>query len=122
MADNKIDIKNTNGQMNIVGNQFGGTNSSVHINYSEAQTGGAGKKPDGDQQIAQEIIDTQVALLTQTRRTLAIYLKQQAAIGVNLAPAHIINGIQDARREINRLKLVLQGWNVPVTDLPDDKP
>ena len=119
MPKNETNITNTNGQLNMVGNQFNTTNSSVKISYAEEKAGKEDLSPEAQEQAAPELVETQRAMLEQFRRTLAVYLKQQAVMGY-AAPAHIVLGIQDARHHIERIKAMLREWNVAVTDLPDD--
>lgn len=69
---------------------------------------------------SQEEIAHQQTLLTTYRRTLAHYLKQQAALGEAYAPPAVAHGIAEARNNIQRIKRTLRGWNVPVDDYPDD--
>ncbi len=64
---------------------------------------------------------TQQKLLLQTyRRTLAVYIQQQAAIGRAFSSPAIVNGIAETRREIQRIKALLRSANVDVEDGPDD--
>ena len=71
-------------------------------------------------EVSQEAIDDQRELLAAHRRTLAVYLKQQAALGSAYAPPGVANGIHEARAGIQRAKASLRAWGVAVTDLPDD--
>lgn len=68
----------------------------------------------------QDILDQQEILETY-RRTLAVYLRQQAAAGNAQASPMTINGIREARENIRRIKEVLQSWGVAATDHPDDE-
>jgi hypothetical protein len=70
--------------------------------------------------VSQEAIDDQRELLAAHRRTLAVYLKQQAALGSAYAPPGVANGIREAREGIGRAKASLRAWGVDVADLPDD--
>jgi len=70
---------------------------------------------------SQEDIDVQQELLATHRRNLSNYLRQQARIGVDYVPPAILNGIQDARDNIRRIKKVLRGWNIRVEDHPNDE-
>jgi len=70
--------------------------------------------------ISPEAIDDQRELLAAHRRTLAVYLKQQAALGSAYAPPGVANGIREARDGIRRGKVSLRAWGVDATDLPDD--
>jgi hypothetical protein len=72
-------------------------------------------------EVAQEAIDDQRELLAAHRRTLAVYLKQQAALGSAFAPPGVANGIHEARVGIQRAKASLRAWGVDVADLPDDE-
>lgn len=65
-------------------------------------------------------ITHQQTLLSTYRRNLGYYLKQQAALGEAYAPPGVLNGIMEARSNIQRIKQVLRGWGVAVEDLPDD--
>jgi hypothetical protein len=65
-------------------------------------------------------IRQQQELLHTHRRTLATYLKQQAALGSAFAPPGIAHGIYEARTAIAHIKAVLRGWGVAVDDYPDD--
>jgi hypothetical protein len=69
---------------------------------------------------SQEEIDHQQTLLATHRRTLAHYLKQQAALGEAYAPPVVSGGIREARANILRIKQILRGWKVSVDDQPDD--
>src|SRR5690242_3666431 len=70
----------------------------------------------------QEDIDGQQQLLSLYRRTLAQYLRQQAQLGSAYAPPSILNGIEEVRENIRRIKDVLRTWDVSVPDHPDDDP
>jgi hypothetical protein len=54
--------------------------------------------------------------LAAHRRTLAVYLRQLANLGVEHAPPSVHNGIVEARREIARLKAALRDAGVAVVD------
>ncbi len=69
----------------------------------------------------QEDIEVQRELLAAHRRTLSIYLRQLASSGFVHAPPTVLNGIQEARGNIARIKTVLRDWGVEVEDLPDDR-
>jgi hypothetical protein len=69
---------------------------------------------------SQEDIEAQQELLAAHRRTLAHLLIQQAQFGAGYAPAHVSNGIQEARDNIARVKRNLRDWDVHVEDHPDD--
>jgi hypothetical protein len=66
-------------------------------------------------------INNQIELLDAHRRTLAIYLKQQARLGSDFAPPGVENGIHDARVAIRHVKTTLRAWGAPVDDHPDDE-
>lgn len=68
----------------------------------------------------QEIRDQQELLETH-RRTLAIYLRQQAITGPPYAPPAVIHGIRESRDNIQRIKSILRAWKVAVEDHPDDE-
>ena len=68
----------------------------------------------------QEEISHQQSLLTIHRRTLAHYLSQQATLGAAYIPPGVVNGIWEARNNIQRIKQILRAWNVSVQDHPDD--
>jgi len=61
----------------------------------------------------------QLELLAAHRRTLAVYLRQQAELGV-LAPPGVVNGIETTRAEIRRIKKALRDSGVQVEDEPND--
>jgi hypothetical protein len=71
--------------------------------------------------VNQEDIDEQQELLEAHRRTLAVYLKQQAKLGSAYAPPGVINGIREARAGIRHVKATLQGWGIVIADYPDDE-
>lgn len=71
-------------------------------------------------EVSQEAIDDQRELLEAHRRTLAVYLKQSAALGSAYAPPAVANGMHEARAGIRRAKASLRAWGVDVADLPDD--
>src|SRR6266542_989467 len=64
----------------------------------------------------QEAITQQLALLAAHRRTLAVYLRQQAELGV-LAPPGIINGIAETQNVIRPIKDQLRADGVLVGGL-----
>src|SRR5690349_10308871 len=68
-----------------------------------------------------EDIDAQKVRLQTYRKSLQIYLQQLAILGTTQAPAHIIHNISECRHNIHRIKAILQNWNVPVDDHPDDE-
>lgn len=71
-------------------------------------------------EIAREVLHQQ-KLLDIHRTTLLTYLKQVGRIGENQATPIMINSIAHARDEIEKIKAILRGWNVPVEDLPEDE-
>jgi 3-keto-disaccharide hydrolase len=71
--------------------------------------------------LSQEAINEQLQLLATYRRTLAVYLQQQAAIGKTFSPPALVSGIDEARGNIQRIKTVLHTTSVEVPDNPDDE-
>lgn len=69
----------------------------------------------------QEEIDGQKQLIAYYRRTLAVYLQQQAQIGGAYIPPSVINGIHEARENIYRIKNTLKEWGVFIEDHLDDE-
>lgn len=69
-----------------------------------------------------EDISEQIELLSAHRRTLALYLKQQATLGETFTPTSIIYGIDDSRQNIQRIKENLRHWGVSVEDSTLDEP
>jgi len=67
-----------------------------------------------------EEIAGQRQLLANHRSTLAVYINQQALLGVAYAPPGVMNSIRLVRSDIQRIKAILRGWNVPVDDLPGE--
>src|SRR5215217_7100055 len=67
----------------------------------------------------QETIKAQLELLAAHRRTLAVYLRQQAELGV-LAPPGVFNGIAETQSAIRGIKEQLRADGVPVEDEPND--
>ncbi len=67
----------------------------------------------------QETIDAQLELLAVHRRTLAVYLRQQAQLGV-LTPPGVINGIAETQSAIHQIKEQLRADRVSVEDQPND--
>jgi hypothetical protein len=67
----------------------------------------------------QETINAQLELLAAHRRTLAVYLRQQAQLGV-LAPPGVFNGIAEAQSAIRHIKEQLRADGVPIEDEPND--
>lgn len=72
-------------------------------------------------QMGQNEIVRYLDLLDTHRRTLAIYIKQQAAIGQAFSPPALMHGIIEAREEIARIKSALRSAGVEVSDSPDDE-
>ena len=70
--------------------------------------------------LSDEEISQQLALLAIHRRTLAVYRRQQAMLGV-LAPPGVANGIAETSQQLQRLKADLRAAGAPVEDLPDDE-
>jgi WD40 repeat protein len=66
-----------------------------------------------------EDLANQQDLLAAHRRTLAVYLRQQAELGV-LAPPGVVNGIAEACAQIHRVKTNLRSNGMAVEDHPDD--
>jgi len=70
---------------------------------------------------SQEEIADQQELLAIHRRTLAQYLKQQAALTGAFVPPGVVHGLREARDNIRRVKGILRSWGVAVEDHPDDE-
>jgi hypothetical protein len=66
-------------------------------------------------------IAEQQQLLAAHRRTLAVYLRQAAEIGRNFSPPSLINGIDDSRANIRRIKAALTAAGIDVPEDPDDE-
>ena len=71
--------------------------------------------------LSSEEIAQQQHLLMTHRRTLAIYLEQRAELGRAYSPPALINGIEETRSEIRRIKTRLSAAGVTVSDDPDDE-
>ena len=71
--------------------------------------------------LSQEEIDQQVQLLETNRQTLAVYLRQEATIGRAFSPPALVTGIQEARRNIRRIKAELRANGVSVHEDPSDE-
>lgn len=69
----------------------------------------------------QDTINNQLTLLAAHRRTLAHLLIQQAQFSVGHIPAHIANGIAEARANINHTKAYLRNNGVQIADEPNDE-
>jgi hypothetical protein len=99
--------------------------AAIGVNLGTVQTAfGAspltpGAQPTSD--VSPEEIDDQRELLDAHRRTLAVYLKQQARLGSAYAPPGVANGIREARAAIRRVKATLSGWGAAIADHPDDE-
>jgi len=70
--------------------------------------------------LSEDEITGQQQLLAAHRRTLAIYLQQQAEIGRAYSPPSLITGIADARTNIRQIKQRLRDAGVAIADHPDD--
>ena len=68
-----------------------------------------------------EEIKHQQELLVLHRRTLAQYLVQQARLGVAYTTPDVVQRIQEARDNIQRIKKILHAWRIRVEDYPDDE-
>jgi hypothetical protein len=71
--------------------------------------------------LSSEEIAEQQQLLATHRRTLAVYLRQQAQIGQAYSPPALINGIDETREQIRRIKEALKAAGVVVPNDPDDE-
>jgi hypothetical protein len=70
---------------------------------------------------ADEVAEQQ-RLLETYRRTLAIYLRQRAELGGDAySPPAVLNGIDEARHNIARIKALLCDSRIDVDDDPDDE-
>jgi hypothetical protein len=67
-----------------------------------------------------EEIAEQQQLLATYRRTLAVYMRQQAEIGRAYSPPAIQNGIDETRSNIRRIKAALKTAGVEAAEDPDD--
>jgi hypothetical protein len=70
---------------------------------------------------AEEEIKSQQELITAHRRTLAVLLKQEALHSALHAPPDIVNGIQMAREDIQRIKSNLRALGIAIEDQPEDE-
>jgi hypothetical protein len=99
--------------------------AAIGVNLGTVQTSfGASPSAPNTQtttDVSPEAIDDQLELLKAHRRTLLIYLKQQATLGSAHAPPGVESGIREARAAIRRIKATLQGWGTAVDDHPDDE-
>lgn len=73
------------------------------------------------QNISLEEIGSQRQLLDAHRKTLTIYLVQQAKLGTMYTPPSIENGIREARANISLIKSILRKWRQPVDDYSLDE-
>jgi hypothetical protein len=71
--------------------------------------------------LTQEEIAQQFQLLATYRRTLAVYLRQQAAIGEAFSPPALVNGIWDARQNIRRIKAALRASGLSIPEAANDE-
>lgn len=70
---------------------------------------------------SQEEINNQLELLMVYRQTLTHLLKQQAAQGgPAFATVTVLNGIQECRNQIHRIKLIFSEWDIIFEHHPDD--
>jgi Reverse transcriptase (RNA-dependent DNA polymerase) len=68
-----------------------------------------------------EEITQVLELLTVNRKTLSIYLKQQAVLGgTGYSSPGIVHGIEECRNNIRKIKSTLRKWDVKFEDLPYD--
>ncbi|MBA3471042.1 MAG: hypothetical protein H0T53_15515 [Herpetosiphonaceae bacterium] len=68
-----------------------------------------------------EEINDQRERLTIHRRNLAHLLRQEAKCSSDYVPLSIVNGINEQRGHIQRIKRILQLWGETVDDHPDDQ-
>jgi hypothetical protein len=68
----------------------------------------------------QDEIDQQFRLLEAYRSTLLIYLEQRAKLGAAFTPPGVINGINESKKEIQRVKDILRNCGQTVIDHPND--
>ena len=68
-----------------------------------------------------EVHSNQLSLLHACRRTLSVYLEQQATLGIYAPPA-TVTGIVDMRAQIQGIKDELRHHGVEVADQPGDHP
>lgn len=72
--------------------------------------------------LSDDEVAEQKQLLDTYRHTLAIYLRQQAGLGgMAYSPPSVLNGIDEARHTIARIKKLLRDAQVNVADDPDDE-
>jgi hypothetical protein len=72
--------------------------------------------------LSPEEIAQQQELLAAYRRTLNVYLRQQAEIGRPYSPPGLVSGISDSREHIRRIKQTLRSAGIAVSDGPSDFP
>lgn len=71
--------------------------------------------------VTREEIEEQKALLAAHRETLTIYLRRLARLGgIAQAPPEVIRGIEEAQKNISRIKSILRSWNISIEDHPND--
>jgi hypothetical protein len=68
-----------------------------------------------------EKIAQQLALINIHRRSVRVYVKQLAAMQFNVPP-HVIDGLEQGRAEIARIKTILTSANVDIDDEATDTP
>ena len=61
-------------------------------------------------------VQHQRGLLRIHRGNLATLLRQREAFGAEQAPPIVVNGLQQTRADIQRVKAILRGWGVAVED------
>lgn len=71
--------------------------------------------------LSEDETNEQLQLLATYRRTLAVYLRQRAAIGEAYSPPGLLNGIHETRHQIQLIKGRLQAAGVAVPEDPDDE-
>jgi hypothetical protein len=74
-----------------------------------------------DIMLSSEEIAEQQQLLATHRRTLAVYLRQRAQIGQAYSPPALINGIDETREHIRRIKEALKAAGITAPNDPDDE-
>lgn len=66
-------------------------------------------------------IDEQQKLLATHRKTLAILLQQKAKHTSIYVPPATEHGIDEARQDIQKIKMILRSWDIVVEDHPEDE-
>ncbi|MDQ2997522.1 MAG: hypothetical protein M3R61_10750, partial [Chloroflexota bacterium] len=66
-------------------------------------------------------IEEQRTLLSIYRRNMVFLVRQKARHGDLNVPLPIINSIEEASANIQRIKVILRGWDQEVEDLPQDR-